>query len=116
MLESIINDHILTILSIMIYLHPTNMPLIMPGKSCVTQLLYDMELWTKSLDLGNPVDVIYFDFRSLFVVYLFALFLYTSVHPLPGLLAELFPSSVLPKVQLFSKRTYPDKSLAMALY
>jgi len=32
----------------------------MPGKSCVTQLLYVMELWTESLDQGNPVDVIYF--------------------------------------------------------
>ena len=25
-----------------------------------------MELWTKSLDLGNPVDVIYFDFQKAF--------------------------------------------------
>ena len=38
----------------------------MPGKSCVTQLLYVMELWTESLDQGNPVDVIYFDFRKAF--------------------------------------------------
>ena len=38
----------------------------MPRKSCVTQLLYVMEHWTKSLDLGNPVDVVYFDFRKAF--------------------------------------------------
>ena len=32
----------------------------MPGKSCVTQLLHVMELWTESLDQGNPFDVICF--------------------------------------------------------
>ena len=30
------------------------------------QLLYAMELWTESLDQGNPVDVIYFDFCKAF--------------------------------------------------
>jgi len=47
-LESIINNDLF-----MSYQHG-----FMPGKSCVTQLLYVMEIWTKSLDLGYPVDVI----------------------------------------------------------
>jgi len=38
----------------------------MPGKPCVTQLLYAMELWTESLDQGNSVDVIYFEFCKAF--------------------------------------------------
>jgi len=65
LLESIVKDHILdsfirnNLLSS--YQHG-----FMPGKSCVTQLLYVMELWTESLDQGNPIDVIYFDFRKAF--------------------------------------------------
>ena len=38
----------------------------MPGKSCVTQLLHVMELWTEFIDQGNPDDIIYFDFRKAF--------------------------------------------------
>ena len=37
-----------------------------PRMSCVTQLLYAMEHWTKSLDDGNDVDIIYLDFRKVF--------------------------------------------------
>jgi len=55
-LESIIKDHILN--------HFTDNDLFTPyqhaWKLLCTQLLYVMELWTKSLDLGYPVDVIYF--------------------------------------------------------
>ena len=35
----------------------------MPGKSCY---IYVLEHWTKSLDHGNPVDMVYFDFRKAF--------------------------------------------------
>ena len=34
--------------------------------SCITQLLHAMEHWTKSLDDGNDVDIIYLDFCKVF--------------------------------------------------
>ena len=37
-----------------------------PNMSCVTQLLHVMEHWTKILDDGNDVDIIYLDFRKAF--------------------------------------------------
>lgn len=38
----------------------------LPGRSCVTQLLEVMELWTSSLDSGREVDTIYLDFCKAF--------------------------------------------------
>ena len=37
-----------------------------PGRSCVLQLLVCMEEWTKSLDTGKQVDVIYTDYSKAF--------------------------------------------------
>ena len=37
-----------------------------PGRSCITQLLEMMEIWTEMLDSGNAVDVIYLDFKKAF--------------------------------------------------
>ena len=37
-----------------------------PKMSCVTQLLHVMGQWTKFLDDGNDVDVIYLNFRKAF--------------------------------------------------
>ena len=37
-----------------------------PGRSCVSQLLLAFEEWTRSLDEGAPVDVLYLDFRKAF--------------------------------------------------
>ena len=34
--------------------------------SCVTRLLHTVEHWTKSLDDGNDVDIIYLDFHKTF--------------------------------------------------
>ena len=34
------------------------------GHSCVTQLLEVIELWTKALDNGESIDVIYLEFRK----------------------------------------------------
>jgi len=34
------------------------------GRSCVTQLLVTLELWTELLDSGAPIDVIYWDFQK----------------------------------------------------
>jgi len=36
------------------------------GRSCITQLLETMELWTKILDEGGSLDVIYLDFLKAF--------------------------------------------------
>lgn len=38
----------------------------LPGRSCITQLLEVMELWTSSLDEGYEVDAIYLDFSKAF--------------------------------------------------
>ena len=37
-----------------------------PGRSCTTQLLCQLEDWTESIDNGEPVDVIYLDFKKAF--------------------------------------------------
>jgi hypothetical protein len=37
-----------------------------PGRSCMTQLLVTLELWSEMLDSGAPIDVIYLDFRKAF--------------------------------------------------
>ena len=36
------------------------------GRSCVTQLLEIMDLWTTMLDEGGSLDVVYLDFRKAF--------------------------------------------------
>ena len=36
------------------------------GRSCVTQLLTALNCWTKSLEQGHSVDIIYFDFAKAF--------------------------------------------------
>ena len=38
----------------------------LPGRSCTTQLLVAIEKWSKALDQGLPVDVIYLDFKKAF--------------------------------------------------
>ena len=37
-----------------------------PGRSCMTQLLVTLERWTELLGDGDPMDVIYLDFRKAF--------------------------------------------------
>ena len=37
-----------------------------PGRSCVVQLLEILDEWTKLLDNGNPVDIVYLDFSKAF--------------------------------------------------
>jgi hypothetical protein len=37
-----------------------------PGRSCMTQLLVTLELWTELLDSGASIDVIYLDFKKAF--------------------------------------------------
>ena len=37
-----------------------------PGRSCVTQLLCVMEMWTNSLKSGEEIDCIYLDFQKAF--------------------------------------------------
>ena len=37
-----------------------------PGRSCMTQLLVTLELWTAWLDKGESIDVVYLDFKKAF--------------------------------------------------
>ena len=37
-----------------------------PGRSCVIQLLEILDEWTKLLDIGNPVEIVYLDFSKAF--------------------------------------------------
>ena len=37
-----------------------------PGRSCITQLLTSVEIWTQVVEDGNPVDVIYLNFQKAF--------------------------------------------------
>ena len=37
-----------------------------PGRSCMTQLITTLELWSEILDSGAPIDAIYLDFRKAF--------------------------------------------------
>ena len=37
-----------------------------PGRSCTTQLLIAMDYWTKALEQGIPVDIVYLDFKKVF--------------------------------------------------
>ena len=38
----------------------------MKGKSCLTNLLESMEVWSKAIDEGNTVDIIYLDYQKAF--------------------------------------------------
>ena len=38
----------------------------MPGRSCLTNLLEALESWTRALDEGYGVDIIYLDYRKAF--------------------------------------------------
>ena len=38
----------------------------MSGKSCLTNLLESLECWTKALDDGYGLDIIYLDYRMAF--------------------------------------------------
>ena len=38
----------------------------LPKRSCVIQLLTSMEYWTDEIQKGNPVDVLYVDFKKAF--------------------------------------------------
>ena len=37
-----------------------------PGRECMTNLLQSMDDWTKAIDLGHSIDVIYTDFSKAF--------------------------------------------------
>ncbi|KAJ3659053.1 hypothetical protein Zmor_010762 [Zophobas morio] len=45
---------------------PTTQHGFLPGRSTVTCLLSSLDKWTKEIDRGNSVDVIYFDFQKAF--------------------------------------------------
>ncbi|KAI8493269.1 hypothetical protein Bbelb_292730 [Branchiostoma belcheri] len=37
-----------------------------PGRSCTTQLITTLDLWTQAVEAGEPLDAIYLDFRKAF--------------------------------------------------
>ena len=41
-------------------------PSFVPGRSCMTQLITTLELWSEILDSGALIDAIYLDFRKAF--------------------------------------------------
>ena len=64
-LESIIKDNIQEILMTNNVILPHQHGFT-PGRSCSTQLLLAMNDWTKALDDGHSVDILYFDFAKAF--------------------------------------------------
>jgi hypothetical protein len=64
-MESIIYD---TTIKFLVKHHviPDNQHGFMPGKSITSNLLCCLSDWTKLLDLGRPLDVVYFDFAKAF--------------------------------------------------
>jgi len=62
-LESIVRDSVFDHM-LMNQLFTPSQHGFVPGKSCTTQLLLVMDYWTRSLDIGYPVDVNYQDFRK----------------------------------------------------
>ena len=64
-LESIIRDHLLEHMTVN-GLFADEQHGFVPGRSCTTQLLLAIEDWTEKLENGEPVDVIYLDFRKAF--------------------------------------------------
>ena len=64
-MESIIKDHLMSHLLANNLLSDHQFGFI-PGRSCTTQLLYVLDHFTKHLDKGEPIDVIYLDFQKAF--------------------------------------------------
>ena len=64
-MESIIRDSILDHVTVNCLLSPTQHGFTV-GKSCITQLLAAANYWTSSLEAGNSVDILYFDFAKAF--------------------------------------------------
>ena len=65
LLESLIRDQIMEFLNTN-HLLSEDQHGFRAGRSCVTQLLEIMELWTSMLDEGGGIDVVYLDFRKAF--------------------------------------------------
>ena len=65
LMESIIKDEIYEHLSSN-HLLCVNQHGFVPGRSCITQLLTAMDYWTKALEQGIPIDIVYLDFKKAF--------------------------------------------------
>ena len=65
MLESIIRDALMKYFEINELLSECQHGFV-NGRSCMTQLLWAMEDWSKILDDNQPIDVLYLDFRKAF--------------------------------------------------
>ena len=63
--ESIVKDEIYDHLNLH-HLLCTDQHGFVPGRSCITQMLIAMDYWTKGLEQGIPIDVVYLDFSKAF--------------------------------------------------
>ena len=64
-MESIVRDSILDHVTVYCLLSPTQHGFTV-SKFCITQLLAAANYWTSSLEAGNSVDILYFDFAKAF--------------------------------------------------
>ncbi len=64
-MESIIRDSVMSYMNVN-QMFSDDQHGFRPGRSCVTQLLEIVEVWTSMLEEGGGVDVIYLDFRKAF--------------------------------------------------
>ena len=65
MMESIIRDRLVDhMMEHKLFCDPQHG--FVPGRSCMTQLLTTLEIWSEILDSGAPIDAIYLDFRKAF--------------------------------------------------
>ena len=65
LLESIVRDSLLTHFNTHDLLS-NNQHGFIPGRSCVTQLLFVLDDWTRAMMEGHNTDVVYFDFSMAF--------------------------------------------------
>ena len=65
MMESIIRDHIIDYMVSNNYIADEQHAFV-PGRECMANLLQAMDDWTKAIELGHNIDVIYTDFSKAF--------------------------------------------------
>ena len=65
MMESIVRDRLVKYMMVHYHFCDPQHGFV-PGRSCMTQLITTLELWSEILYSGAPIDAIYLDFRKAF--------------------------------------------------